>query len=245
MKTKIQIKSYMGNLLFEYEAEDNTIKKTLQGAVLRGAVLQAADLQNADLRGADLRDAVLRDADLRGADLRDADLRDAVLQNADLRDADLRDADLRDADLQNADLQNADLQGAVLRGAVLQNADLRDAVLRGAVLTPIRDDFWAVLSSAPKEVHGLRKAIIEGRINGSSYEGECACLVGTIANIRGVNYETLQNLRPDARRPAERFFLAIKKGDLPKTNQFSKLALEWIDEWLENMEEAFSKGEIK
>ena len=59
---KIQIKSVFGDVLFEYEKENNTIKDTLIEAVKRGA----------DLRGADLRDAYLGGANLRGAYLRGA-----------------------------------------------------------------------------------------------------------------------------------------------------------------------------
>ena len=66
-KVKIQIKSVFGNVLFEYEKEDNTIKDTLVEAVKRCADLRCADLRCADLRGADLRGAHLSDADLRGA----------------------------------------------------------------------------------------------------------------------------------------------------------------------------------
>ena len=72
MKTKIEIKSVLGKVLFEYEKEDNNIKDTLIEAVKRGA-----DLRGADLYGADLRGANLGDADLGGADLGDADLGDA------------------------------------------------------------------------------------------------------------------------------------------------------------------------
>lgn len=111
--------------------------------------------------------------------------------------------------------------------------------LRGADLTTIRDDYWAVLSAVPAEVQGLRDVIFEGRINGSSYHGECACLVGTIANVRHCAYDSIDTLKPDSSRPAERFFLAIKNGDKPETNQFSKLALEWTDQWLSNMRAAF------
>ena len=55
-KTKIEIKSYMGSILFTSEKE--TIKDALRDAVLSDAVL----------RGADLRGAVLSDADLSDAD---------------------------------------------------------------------------------------------------------------------------------------------------------------------------------
>ena len=53
MKTKIQIKSrWLGQILFEYEKDDNTIKDTLQEAVKQGAYLKGADLTGAYLKGA-------------------------------------------------------------------------------------------------------------------------------------------------------------------------------------------------
>ena len=72
IKTKIEIKSIFGNLIFEFEKENNTIKDTLLEAIKCGAYLRGAYLRDADLRGADLRDADLRDADLCGAYLRGA-----------------------------------------------------------------------------------------------------------------------------------------------------------------------------
>jgi hypothetical protein len=76
---KIQIKSVLGKILFEYEKESNTIKETLHKAVKEGA-----DLGGAYLGGADLGGAYLGGADLRGADLGGADLRGADLGGADL-----------------------------------------------------------------------------------------------------------------------------------------------------------------
>ena len=102
-KVKIEIKSWFsGDVLFEYESDNATMKKAVEAAVDDNANLRDADLRDADLSGADLRDA-----DLSGADLRDANLRDANLRDADLRDANLRDANLRDADLRDADLSGA------------------------------------------------------------------------------------------------------------------------------------------
>ena len=89
MKTKIQIKTLWGTLLYEHEDEDNNVKKTIEEAVKSGANLRGADLRDADFGGADLRGADLRDADLGGADLRDADLRDADLRGANLGGANL------------------------------------------------------------------------------------------------------------------------------------------------------------
>ena len=110
---KIQILSrFTGAVLFEHEAENNTIKLTMLAALeIR------ADLREADLRGADLRGANLIGADLRGANLIGANLREANLREADLSEADLRVADLSEADLRGADLREANLRGANLRWA--------------------------------------------------------------------------------------------------------------------------------
>ena len=149
------------------------------------------------------------------------------------------DADLGDADLRGADLGNADL-----RGADLGDADLGDANLRDANLLSVRDDLWAVLSAVPGEVEGLRQAILDGKIDGSTYEGACACLVGTLANLRQCKYGAIPGLTPDSSRPVERFFLAIRAGDTPETSQFSKLALAWVDQWLANVRTAFSPVQL-
>jgi hypothetical protein len=221
---KFEIKNRLtSNIIFTWEGE--SLKLAVQAAVESKIVL----------RGADLSDAVLRDADLSDADLRGADLSDADLSDADLSDADLRGAVLSGAVLRGAVLSGADLRGAVLSGAVLSGADLR-----GAVLTPIRDDLWAVLSSSPSEVLGLRQAIIDGKIDGSTYSGDCSCLVGTIATLKKVSAEEMPILRPNSNRPIERFFLGIKVGDTPETNPVSKLVLEWTDLWLSNVKTAFS-----
>jgi len=82
MKTKIEIKTFGGSLLFSFETEENTIKKTLEKAVSGGANLWDANLRGAYLWGANLRGANLRGADLWGANLRDADLRGADLRGA-------------------------------------------------------------------------------------------------------------------------------------------------------------------
>ena len=243
-----EIKSWItGEVLFALESA--SLKITVEAAVKAKTNLRDADLRDANLRGANLRGSNLRGSDLRDTDLRDADLRDADLRDADLRVANLRDANLRDANLRGSDLCDANLRGSDLRDANLRDADLCDANLRGsdlrgsdlcdANLTPIRDDLWAVLSSSPKEVASLRQSLIDGKIDGSTYEGDCACLVGSLANARHCNFTSIPGLAPNSSRPAERFFLSIGPGDTPDNSQFAKLALEWIDTWLDNVTKAF------
>ena len=92
MKTKIQIKSILGKVIFEFESENNCITKTLEkavseGAYLRGANLEGAYLQGANLRGANLEGANLRGANLRGANLEGANLEGAYLQGFKIKKA--------------------------------------------------------------------------------------------------------------------------------------------------------------
>ena len=72
MKTKIQINSTFGKLLFEFEKENNSIRSTL---------IEAAKI-NADLGGADLSGANLRSAELRSANLSGANLSERYIQIA-------------------------------------------------------------------------------------------------------------------------------------------------------------------
>ena len=119
MKTKIQIKTALGRLLFEYESEDNSYKKAIIQAAKQGACLVDADLPYADLRGANLQDVNLQNANLRWANLQNVNLFNASLQDANLQGANLRDANLQGANLFNVSLQNVNLFNANLRGANL------------------------------------------------------------------------------------------------------------------------------
>ena len=161
----------------------------------------------------------------------------AVEQRANLSAADLRAANLRDANLRDANLRDANLRAANLSDANLSAAKN----LTYEQLIPIRDDLWAVLSSAPREADGLRQALVDGRVDGSTYHGECACLVGTIANIRKSAVDDLGALKPNSSRPIERWFMGIRKGDTPDKNTCAKFALQWTDEWLFAVREAFAK----
>jgi hypothetical protein len=68
-KIKIQIKSVLDNILFEYDKENNTIKDTVEEAVNRGISLNGASLDRASLDGASLDGASLDGASLNRASL--------------------------------------------------------------------------------------------------------------------------------------------------------------------------------
>jgi hypothetical protein len=169
-----------------------------------------------------------------GADLRGANLSDADLRGADLRGANLRDADLYGANLSGADLRDANLYDANLYGANLSGANLRDADLYGANLRSFKADFFMTLLHAQSEVPYLIAALKEGRVDGSQYEGECACLVGTLANGSGKQYN---EAFPDcsSNNPAECWFMMIRKGDKAGDDSgggfAAQKALEWAEEF--------------
>jgi uncharacterized protein YjbI with pentapeptide repeats len=154
-----------------------------------------------------------------------------TLEEANSLKADLIGADLIGADLIGADLIRVNLSGVNLSGVNLIRADLIGADLIRANLSGIKDDFFQILASARNEIQFLRGALVNGLVDGSTYQGECACLVGTIANAKGVNYQEV-GITPDPSRPAERWFLGIRKGDTPETNQISAITLGWVDEFL-------------
>ena len=199
---KIEIKHrYTNKVLYSHEEENNTILKTLQRANLDEANLYGANLERANLDGANLYGVNLERANLDGANL------------------------------YGVNLERANLYGANLERANLYGANLYGANLERAILTPIKNDLFLVLMYALKEIPNLKKAIVDGKIDGSTYEGECTCLCGTLEKSKDEKLaQQIYDLR-DARRPIERFFATIKKGDTIETNPNSKLALEWIEEF--------------
>jgi uncharacterized protein YjbI with pentapeptide repeats len=160
MKTKIEIKSIYGSVLFSHESEDNTIKETLKEAIksrinliysdlsnsdlsnsnlscsdLRGSNLSCSDLRGSNLSGSDLSGSDLRGSDLRGSDLSGSDLSNSNLRNSNLRNSNLRGSDLRGSNLSCSDLRGSDLRGSDLSGSDLRNSNLRNSNLRGSDLS--------------------------------------------------------------------------------------------------------------
>ena len=194
------------NSKVKYECELGAEFESMPISVQRGAAIKKALESGSNLS----------DSDLRGSNLSGSDLRDSNLSGSNLRGSNLRGSNLRGSELSSSDLSSSDLSGS----------NLRDSDLRG-----IKSDFFDVLLRATREISGLELALKKGHVDGSTYEGDCACLVGTIANVRHCEHNRIPNLAPDSSRPAERWFLGIRKGDTPATNQISAITIEWIKEF--------------
>ena len=124
----------------------------------------------------------------------------------------------------------ADSWKIAVEAAIKAKANLSEADLSRANLRPIKHDVWGVLLHNKNEVAFLRKAIISGKVDGSTYSGTCACLCGTLAKAKGINDGSELPIA-DSSSLSERFFLAIRRGDTPKNNPVSKIVLRWIDEF--------------
>lgn len=215
---------------------------SLYSADFRGSRLVKVDFSKVDLHNADFSKAAFietnfSEADLSAVDFSWADFRKVDFVKACLHEADFSGAKLFEVDFSGADIESVNFSKANLSGARYSKTNLHKANLQS-----IKLDFWGVLVLAPEEVAGLRLALVEGRVDGSTYEGACACLVGTIANVRRVRWRDLGRLRPDNERPAERFFLAIQEGDTPENNQVSAIVVAWIDEWIDLMRQTHRRG---
>lgn len=100
------------------------------------------------------------------------------------------------------------------------------------------------------DLTALRDALVAGRMDGGTYHGPCACIIGTIGNARYLAEHPNENLaqepaphsgwrahiratqeefRANAARPAEGFAGRIRPGDTPATNPFSAALLEVVD----------------
>ena len=155
-----------------------------------------------------------------------------IKNGVNLLGADLLGADLSDTNLSGANLSHVDLSHVVLSGTNLLGTNLSEADLSEADLRTFKACLWTTLTENATEVPGLVDSLQAGRVDGSKYEGDCVCLVGTIAKVKGVSHT---DLKPDSRNPSEQWFLMISKGDKPTDNTGGGFAarkvLEWIEEW--------------
>lgn len=204
-------------------------------------VAKDVDFDGADLRGFDLSHAELEGANFTRANFSGMDLKQVDLFDASLKGADFREADLTDAIFEGADMRGADLRGAILTKSSFTNAYMYQVnVVDCDALQPIKMDLFRVLLCAPGEVAGVLAAVQEGQIDGSVYSGECACLVGTIAMLRGIPTADVylgstlvgEGLVPNPASIIERWFAAIREGDTPDNSCFSAITEKWIVEFM-------------
>jgi hypothetical protein len=156
----------------------------------------------------------------------------AYANGASLDGASFVGARLVGARLDGASFVGARLDGARLDGASLDGASFVGARLNDETLRPFKADLWLTLSeAAAPHVIQLIEWLKAGEVDGSTYgDGRsCACLVGSLERAGATM--TSRN----SSRPAEQWFLMIRKGDLPGTETGGGFAagkaLQWTLDW--------------
>jgi uncharacterized protein YjbI with pentapeptide repeats len=166
MKTKIEIKSIYGSVLFSHESEDNTIKETLKEAIKSRINLIYSDLSNSDLSNSNLSCSDLRGSNLSCSDLRGSNLSGSDLSGSDLSNSDLSNSNLSCSDLRGSNLSCSDLRGSNLSGSNLSCSDLRGSDLRGSDLS------GSDLSNSNLRNSNLRNSNLRGSdLRGSNLRG--------------------------------------------------------------------------
>ena len=184
MKTKIEIKSIYGSVLFSYESENNTIKKTVLQAIKSSADLSSADLSYADLSYANLSSANLSYANLSYANLSYANLSSANLSYANLRSADLSSANLSYANLSYANLRSANLSSANLRYANLSSADYNEGT---GFLLPQCPSEGSFIAWKKASGYIVKLLVCEDAKRSSATTLKCRCSKATVLAIE--NYD--------------------------------------------------------
>ena len=232
------------NLVWANLVWANLRRANLEWANLVWAVLEWAVLVWANLEWANLVWAVLEWANLVWANLRRANLECADLVWANLVWANLVWANLVWAVLEWAVLVWANLEWANLVWAVLEWANLVWANLVWAKNIPesytklcIKDMIY-VMQACIQEVPYLRQSILEGRINGTQYNWECCCLIGSLSASKKISTDDLCSVIPYYDKWLhnywEQWFYQIREGDTPENSYFSQKALEACDLVLSN-----------
>ena len=134
-----------------------------------------------------------------------------------------------------SDMSYSDMSGADMRGSNMSGADMRGIPLSKLPQDYVNQcsrDILFILDHLTAEVPFLREKLIAGEVDGSQYEGDCACLIGTLANADGGVAKVCSAIpfyEKGTHNYGEMWFLNIRKGDTPENNEFAKHALVLID----------------
>ncbi len=203
-----------------------------------GFQIIAALFENLDLREANFSESALGSATFYQCKLNCAVFDRADLSGVQFIDCDLSEAQFADAAghatfencrLSKTNFTDMDAQGASFPGSDLSEADFFE----------IKASLYAVLSQAEDAIPRIIEVVKNGTFNGNnyyfgpdSYGPSGMCLLGYIAQHRGVNFWEFEGIPATGCSPIERWLMAIFVDDTPETNPVSQQLLNWIDLYL-------------
>jgi hypothetical protein len=104
-----------------------------------------------------------------------------------------------------------------------------------------RADLFRVLRLNREHIPFLLEALEAGRVDGSKYHKECACVYGTLRNARGLRTVCDVPGFEMGLTPIERWALDIKPGHTPDNSETVRQTVQWIREF----EAATEPGDVE
>ena len=100
-----------------------------------------------------------------------------------------------------------------------------------------RDDLHRWCDRLPDRVPALLSAAREGRMDGSQFQGECRCVIGTLGTARECFINEMATivfggrLERNYKDPIENYFLKIRPGFTPANSPTMAHVERWIVQW--------------
>jgi hypothetical protein len=181
-----------------------------------------------------------------GAKIKTIYINGATIETLDVRNSWIDAIHTPGATIETLDVRNSWIDAIHTIGATIERLDARrswvgviytnDAKIKtldangASFVANARENYFCILAKARSYVPALIEALEAGRINGSVYAGECACLAGTPEQERGCDHNRI--VFRDYHPPAERMFFAIGPGMTPDRNSVARQAVAWAREFM-------------
>ncbi len=234
-KLKIQIKTIAGELFFEYEKEGNTIKDTVHEMLkaFKGKIITGVDLSGQDLSGVEFDNSKFDNSKFDNSKFDNSKFYNSKFYNSKFDNSKFYNSTFYNSKFYNSTFYNSKFYNSKFYNSKFYNStfdavSVESAYLCGG-LDSVKADLWLVLLPLKAEIPALKQSILEGKIDGSTYTGSCACLMGTIGNNCGKAYTDL-GIKPNSQRPIEKWFMAFKPGHTPENHPMINLTYRWIEE---------------
>jgi hypothetical protein len=226
MLIKHEIKSWKdGSILFSYEKEGNTISETVQKFLNEnmGKTISFADFSSINLLDVTFTLSTLYDCKFDKCTFDYCKFDSCKFYKCRVYDCKFYSCKFYDCSFNSCSFNSCSLECCKFYEITITTFSKS--------LDSIRFDFFGRMLVLKDEVQFLKQSLIDGLIDGSQYEGECCCFIGTAAKSKQVKYDQIEGIKPDSNSNTERWFMGIKKGDTPQNSTIAKITLEWIEEF--------------
>jgi len=233
----IDIKRLDGSVFFNLDIENNTIKKTVEAMLLKfnGTVIRDIDLSNQHLSDIKFYNSKFDNSKFYNSKFYNSTFYNSTFDNSKFYNSKFDNSTFYNSTFDNSKFYNSTFDNSKFYNSTFYNSKFYNGsaenALKNGAFGSIKMDFFGRMILQKNEVSFLKKKLQDGEIDGTQYEGECGCFVGTIAKALKVNYLHLPNLKPYSNAPTEKWFFAIRKGDTPGNNVIAKITFDWIEEF--------------